>query len=93
MTGLRPVSPTPLAPRRALCYAHAQRPAETPQGERPAAMEPTRVELVWPGKTDAVERVALPFQIAETINRSRASRARDPLSHAVVPPPRCRGLD
>ena len=37
-------------------------------------MEPTRVELVWPGKTDAVERVALPFQIAETINRSRASR-------------------
>ena len=37
-------------------------------------MEPTRVELVWPGKADAVERVALPFQIAETINRSRASR-------------------
>ena len=37
-------------------------------------MEPTRVELVWPGKTSAVERVALPSQIAETINRSRASR-------------------
>ena len=34
----------------------------------------TRTELVWPGKTSSTERVALPFQIAETINRSRASR-------------------
>ena len=47
-------------------------------------MEPTRVELVWPGKSAAVERVALPFQIAETINRSRASRERLP-SHVVAP--------
>ena len=36
--------------------------------------EPTRVELVWPGKAAAIDRVPLPFQIAETINRSRASR-------------------
>ena len=49
-------------------------------------MEPTRVELVWPGKSAAVERVALPFQIAETINRSRASRE-GLLSHVVAPPP------
>ena len=45
-------------------------------------MEPARVELVWPGKAAAIDRVPLPFQIAETINRSRASRE-GLLSHVV----------
>ncbi len=39
----------------------------------------TRTELVWPGKTGVVERVALPFQIAETINHSRATREQSPM--------------
>lgn len=45
-------------------------------------MDITRTELVWPGKYDetgervAPPRVALPFQTIETINESRATRAR-----------------
>lgn len=40
----------------------------------------TRTELVWPGKYDedgrrrAVDRVALPFQVIERVNESRATR-------------------
>ena len=38
-----------------------------------------RTELVWPGKRTEVERVALPFQVVETINVSRATREQTPL--------------
>lgn len=46
-----------------------------------AKIEITKTELVWPGKYNEdgtrreVERVSLPFQIIETINESRATRA------------------
>jgi len=40
---------------------------------------PQRTELVWPGKRTEVERVALPFQVVETINVSRATREETPL--------------
>jgi adenine-specific DNA-methyltransferase len=33
----------------------------------------TRTELVWPGKRTRVERVALPFQRVESINRPRGA--------------------
>ncbi len=36
--------------------------------------EPTRVELVWPGKRREVDRVVLPFQCIEIVNESRATR-------------------
>ena len=36
--------------------------------------EPTRVELVWPGKRHEVDRVVLPFQCIEIVNESRATR-------------------
>lgn len=36
--------------------------------------EPTRVELVWPGKRREVDRVVLPFQCIEVVNESRATR-------------------
>ncbi len=39
----------------------------------------TRTELVWPGKCTQVERVALPFQVVETINQSRATREQTPM--------------
>ena len=39
----------------------------------------TRTELVWPGKRTEVERIALPFQVAETINLSRATREQTPM--------------
>jgi len=51
-----------------------------------------RVELVWPGKYDEqgrlrpVERVALPFQVVETINQSRATREQAPLLAGLPPP-------
>ena len=38
-----------------------------------------RTELVWPGKRTQVERIALPFQVVETINQSRATRKQTPL--------------
>ena len=34
-----------------------------------------RVEIVWPGKRTAVERVRLPFQVIERVNEVRRSRA------------------
>ena len=43
-------------------------------------VEVSRTELVWPGKYNEdgtlkeVPRVALPFQIIETVNESRATR-------------------
>lgn len=36
--------------------------------------EPSRVELVWPGKRREVDRVVLPFQCIEIVNESRATR-------------------
>jgi adenine-specific DNA-methyltransferase len=39
----------------------------------------TRTGLYWPGKRTEVERVALPFQVVETINVSRATRDEAPL--------------
>ena len=50
--------------------------ADAPQR---TAMEPTRTELVWPGKRAQVERIPLPFQVAETINQSRATREETPM--------------
>lgn len=50
-------------------------------------------ELIWEGKKDEqgrrrpVERIALPFQVAETINQSRATRERMPLLAGLPPPP------
>lgn len=47
-----------------------------------AKIEVTRTELVWPGKykedgtLKEVPRVSLPFQVIETVNESRAPRAK-----------------
>lgn len=49
------------------------------QGANTTATASTQVELVWPGKTTQVERVSLPFQVAETINQSRATREETPM--------------
>ena len=35
------------------------------------------VRLEWEGKPTRIDRVALPFQTVETINKSRATRQRD----------------
>lgn len=48
---------------------------------------PTRTELVWPGKRTQVERVALPFQVVETFNQSRATREQTPLFAGLPTPP------
>ena len=46
-----------------------------------AKIDITRTELVWPGKYNEdgtlkeVPRVSLPFQVIETVNESRATRA------------------
>ena len=48
---------------------------------------PTRTELVWPGKRTEVERVALPFQVVETINQSRATREQTPMLAGLPTPP------
>ena len=48
---------------------------------------PTRTELVWPGKRTEVERIALPFQVVETINQSRATREETPLLAGLPAPP------
>jgi len=50
-------------------------------------LSPTRTELVWPGKRTQVERVALPFQVVETINQSRATREQTPLFAGLPPLP------
>ncbi len=41
--------------------------------------EVKRTGLYWPGKRTEVERVALPFQVVETVNVSRATREELPL--------------
>jgi len=46
-----------------------------------------RTELVWPGKRTQIERVALPFQVVETVNQSRATREQTPLLAGLPAPP------
>jgi adenine-specific DNA-methyltransferase len=55
-------------------------------GER-EYLTPTRTELVWPGKHTQMERIALPFQIVETVNQSRATREQIPMLAGLPPPP------
>lgn len=50
-------------------------------------LTPTRTELVWPEKCTQVERVALPFQVVETINQSRATREQTPMLAGLPTPP------
>lgn len=50
-------------------------------------LTPTRTELVWPEKCTQVERVALPFQVVETINQSRATREQTPMLAGLPAPP------
>lgn len=45
--------------------------------------EVKRTGLYWPGKRTEVERVALPFQVVETVNVSRATREEAPLFAAT----------
>ena len=58
----------------------ASRPAPDPSPP-PARISVTKTELVWPGKYDEdgalreTPRVSLPFQVIETVNESRATRA------------------
>jgi len=57
------------------------------EGGEKEKLTPTRTELVWPGKRTQVERVALPFQVVETINQSRATREQTPMLAGLPPPP------
>ncbi|MCL0089624.1 hypothetical protein M1O54_04650 [Dehalococcoidia bacterium] len=50
-------------------------------------LTPTRTELVWPGKRTQVERIALPFQVVETVNQSRATREQTPMLAGLPFPP------
>lgn len=50
-------------------------------------LTPTRTELVWPGKRTQLERIALPFQVVETINQSRATREQTPMFAGLPAPP------
>ena len=50
---------------------------------RKAENEVKRTGLYWPGKRTEVERVALPFQVVETVNVSRATREEAPLFAAI----------
>ena len=50
-------------------------------------LTPTRTELVWPGKRTQVERIALPFQVVETVNQSRATREQTPMLAGLPSPP------
>lgn len=58
---------------------------------------PSRTELVWPGKYDEqgrlrpVERIALPFQVVETVNQSRATREQTPMLAGLPTPPLFKG--
>ena len=45
--------------------------------------EVKRTGLYWPGKRTEVERVALPFQVVETVNVSRATWEETPLFAAI----------
>ena len=62
--------------------AHAPAPSEpAPERSPPAKISVTKTELVWPGKYNddgtlrEAPRVSLPFQVIETVNESRATRA------------------
>ena len=62
--------------------AHAPAPSEPAPGRSPPAkISVTKTELVWPGKYNddgtlrEAPRVSLPFQVIETVNESRATRA------------------
>jgi len=57
------------------------------EGNERKNLTPTRTELVWPGKRTQVERVALSFQVVETINQSRATREQTPMLAGLPPPP------
>ena len=57
------------------------------EGTEREYLTPTRTELVWPGKRIQVERIALPFQVVETINQSRATREQIPMLAGLPPPP------
>ncbi len=48
-----------------------------------AENEVKRTGLYWPGKRTQVQRVALPFQVVETVNVSRATREEAPLFAAT----------
>ncbi|MEW6034781.1 MAG: DNA methyltransferase, partial [Chloroflexota bacterium] len=61
--------------------------AETGQGRRANSIAVARTELVWPGKRTQVERIALPFQVVETINQSRATREQMPMLAGLPSPP------
>lgn len=50
-------------------------------------IEVPRTGLYWPGKRTQVERIALPFQVVETINVSRATREEAPLLAGIPPDP------
>ncbi len=50
-------------------------------------LTPTRTELVWPGKRTQMERIALPFQVVETVNQSRATREQTPMLAGLPAPP------
>jgi DNA modification methylase len=43
----------------------------------------TRTGLYWPGKRTEVDRIALPFQVVETVNVSRATRETAPLLASI----------
>lgn len=44
----------------------------------------SRTGLYWPGKRTEVDRIALPFQVVETVNVSRATRETAPLLAGVA---------
>ncbi len=50
-------------------------------------LTPPRTELVWPGKRTQMERIALPFQVVETVNQSRATREQTPMLAGLPTPP------
>ena len=52
-----------------------------------AENEVKRTGLYWPGKRTEVERVALPFQVVETVSVSRATREEAPLLAGLPPDP------
>lgn len=71
------MSAQPVYPRLVAVLYNAQNVAKGAEmAEHPAheCCRPKRTELVWEGKRTQVERVALPFQVVETINISLATR-------------------
>jgi len=56
-------------------------------GNKGPRTEVPRTGLYWPGKRTEVERIALPFQVVETVNVSRATREEAPLLAGLPPEP------